>query len=283
MFGKLYRRSFLEHYNIRFNVSRQNEDTGFNCVVKGCSDRIWYVPEPVYIWHFKPNSITRIKGSMYGFESGYKGYIDNMIWQIAELNKRFVNKNYILNQIISIMCTLYFFHIENAQMYPMNYDVSMNWCRGYYETTYKQYEKYITTALFEETFKHVQADQNIGMKGIIPRMTIDEFMKQVKAEPPKYDIMEGACGSKPAGWIPETTPEDWPVEIKDFPSKNTFVDVDSDTNKPLYEGMQKIFDEEKTAVKIPGTAVVAVEDIEDSSDNVCIEDDDEIEEITDEA
>ena len=33
MFGKLYKRSFLEHYNIRMNMSHSNEDTGFNCVV----------------------------------------------------------------------------------------------------------------------------------------------------------------------------------------------------------------------------------------------------------
>ena len=41
MFGKLYKRDFLEHYNIRMNMSHSNEDTGFNCVVKGCTNKIW--------------------------------------------------------------------------------------------------------------------------------------------------------------------------------------------------------------------------------------------------
>lgn len=50
MFGKLYKRAFLEHYNIRMNMSHSNEDTGFNCVVKGCSNKIWYIPKPVYTW-----------------------------------------------------------------------------------------------------------------------------------------------------------------------------------------------------------------------------------------
>ena len=72
MFAKLYRRSFLEKYNIRFNTSLSNEDTGFNCVVKGCTDRVWYIPKDIYIWQFKANSITRIKGGMYGHDSGYK-------------------------------------------------------------------------------------------------------------------------------------------------------------------------------------------------------------------
>lgn len=73
VFGKLYRRSFLERYNIRFTTLLSNEDTSFNCVVKGCTDKIWYIPKDVYIWHFKPNSITRIKNGMYGQDSGYKG------------------------------------------------------------------------------------------------------------------------------------------------------------------------------------------------------------------
>lgn len=73
MFGKLYKRSFLERYNIRFNTSLSNEDTGFNRVVCGCTDKIWYIPKDVYIWHFKANSITRIKQGMYGQDSGYKG------------------------------------------------------------------------------------------------------------------------------------------------------------------------------------------------------------------
>lgn len=245
MFGKLYSRAFLDHYNIRFNVSRQNEDTGFNSVVRGCSTNIWYIPEPVYIWHFKPNSITRIKGSMYGYESGYKGYIDNMIWQIKELEKRFVNRNYILHEILNVMCTLYFFHEENKVRYPMNEDVSMNWIRGYYDTLYKNYEKYVTNEAFETAFKEAQAGQNFSSKGIIPRQTIFQFMDQVKAEPPKYDLMESVNGSTASGMCPEITPEDWPVEIKQFESKNTFVDVDSDTNKPLYVGMETVLDEER--------------------------------------
>ena len=245
MFGKMYKRAFLNHYNIRFNVSRQNEDTGFNSVVRGCTNAIWYIPEPVYIWHFKPNSITRIKGSMYGYESGYKGYIDNMIWQIKELEKRFVNRNYILHEILNVMCTLYFFHEENKVRYPMNEDISMNWIRGFYDTLYKNYEKYVTSEAFDNAFREAQAAQNLPNKGIIPRQTIYQFMDEVKAEPPKYDIMESINGSTASGMCPEITPEDWPVEIKEYKCKDEYIDVDDDTNKPLYTGMEKVLEQER--------------------------------------
>ena len=75
MFGKLYRRSFLERYNIRFTTLLSNEDTSFNRIVCGCTDKIWFIPKDVYIWHFKANSITRSKNGMYGQDSGYKGNV----------------------------------------------------------------------------------------------------------------------------------------------------------------------------------------------------------------
>lgn len=247
MFGKLYRREFLEKYKIRFNTSLSNEDTGFNCVVKGCSDKIWYIPKDVYIWHFKANSITRIKQGMYGQDSGYKGYLDNMVWQILELQKRFVNKNYILSEIVSIMCVLYHFHVENMQQCPLNTNVSMNWIRGYYALVYQPYEELISEDMFMRTFAQVAAGQNIAAKGIIPKMTIFEFMKQVRAEPYKNDINEEIRGSTPAGYVPPITDPNWPVQVTEY---NTMVEgmvnVDSDTNFSRYGGMKEVLGIPKT-------------------------------------
>jgi glycosyltransferase involved in cell wall biosynthesis len=39
MFGKLYRRSYIDKYNIRFHkTSRANEDNGFNTICRLCSN-----------------------------------------------------------------------------------------------------------------------------------------------------------------------------------------------------------------------------------------------------
>ena len=239
MFGRLYRRSFLEKYNIRFNTSLSNEDTGFNAVCKGCTDRIWYIPKDIYIWHFKPNSITRIKGGMYGQDSGYKGWLDNMMWQIAELQKRFVNRNYILSEIISTLCVAYHFHCENMENYPMNTDISMNWIRGYYCVTVKPYEQYITEEKLNQIFRQVAAGQNIASKGIIPKITFEEFLKQVRAEPYKVNPDEEICGATPAGYIPPITDPNWPVEINEYNSVEPPINVNSDTNESRYGGMKK--------------------------------------------
>ena len=91
-------------------------------------------------------------------------YLDNMVWQIKELQKRFINKNYILNEIVSIYCTLYHFHVENMQRYPMNTEMSLNWIRGYYELVMKPYEEYITETMLLQAFANVAAGQNIAAK-----------------------------------------------------------------------------------------------------------------------
>lgn len=243
MFGKLYRRSFLDHYNIRMNMSHSNEDTGYNCVVKGCSNKIWYIPKPVYTWRFKPNSITRFNNGMYGSESGMCGYLTNMIWQIKELEKRFVNKNYILEQIISIMCVLYHFYIENVQRYPLGAEANLEWIRYYYEQCYKPYEHLIEDATLNQIFAKVAAEQNIAGKGIIPKITFFDFMKEIKSKPYNHDKMHDVGGSVIE--IPQTTPENYPVEVKSFFNPIPIPNENTNTNLGRMDGMKKVLEDDK--------------------------------------
>lgn len=177
---------------------------------------------------------------MYGQDSGYKGYLDNMVWQIKELQKRFINKNYILNEIVSIYCTLYHFHVENMQRYPMNTEISLNWIRGYYELVMKPYEEYITETMLLQAFANVAAGQNIAAKGIIPTITFKEFDRLVRSKSMIVDPNHEICGATPAGHVPVITSPDWPVEITDyFDRVEGWVGVDNDTNKSRYGGMKR--------------------------------------------
>lgn len=179
------------------------------------------------------------------YESSLANYVtyswsDNMAWQILELQKRFVNRNYILNEIIGNMVTHYCFHEENLRNYPMNGDISLNWARGFYHNAYEPFEKYITQEVFDRIAASTLAGHNISSKGVIPTMSLAQFMKEMK-KPVVHDSYEETCGATPAGYIPPITSEDWPVEIEDyFDEFEPLVDVDSDTNFSRYGGMKKV-------------------------------------------
>ena len=103
---------------------------------------------------------------MYGQDSGYKGYLDNMVWQILELQKRFVNKNYILSEMINIFCVLYHFHVENMQNCPLNTEASMNWIRGYYDLIIRPHENEITETMMMQAFAQTAAQQTLLLRAL---------------------------------------------------------------------------------------------------------------------
>lgn len=92
MFGKMYRRSFIDKYKIRFHeTSRANEDNGFNRLFQLCTneqEQINFIQAHVYYWHENPNSITRANDCQYSFGSSksdsFYGYVENMIYAVKE-------------------------------------------------------------------------------------------------------------------------------------------------------------------------------------------------------
>ena len=91
MFGKMYKREFLDMHDIKMNDTRANEDNGFNMLCRLLCDeyhQIKFIPDVVYYWHSNPNSITRINNNQYSYDQSFCGYTDNMIWAFKEAEKR---------------------------------------------------------------------------------------------------------------------------------------------------------------------------------------------------
>ncbi len=110
VFGKLYRRSFLDRFLIRFNETRCNEDTGFNALINALTKRIEHIPQTVYMWHFAENTITRNNKGEYTFAHGHRGYIENMIWAAKEIDRRGLNREIYRRHVVTVLCRLYFMH-----------------------------------------------------------------------------------------------------------------------------------------------------------------------------
>ena len=111
MHGKMYRRSFLDEYNIRFNNTSANEDTGFNTLVLMCSKKRKYVDYLTYIWRYNDNSITRKNNHEFEF-SGLKGFIDNICWAAKEAEKRNIEENIIGKIVYESILEIYYNYIK---------------------------------------------------------------------------------------------------------------------------------------------------------------------------
>lgn len=198
MFGKLYKREFIDRYNIRFNSTRANEDTGFNTIVRLlCSNNqneiVHWIGEIVYYWHEKMDSITRINDCQYAYDQSFCGWTDNMIYAI-ETTKRVQPFNGAIDQwTLECMMQLYTYYIETVANKPVFAEQNWEYVKKFYHTCYKKIEDRITDEMLAFAYSSVMQNKCAGgvMTGIIPCIGVREFMDKIKHEPyDKNDIYD---------------------------------------------------------------------------------------------
>lgn len=190
MFGKLYRRSFIDKYNVRFHsTSRANEDNGFNTICRLCSseqEQINFIPAHVYYWHENLNSITRINDCQYSYGSSerdsFYGYVENMIYAVKEAKKRKPYNGLIIMWAVSCMLNIYEYYIECVARAPEHAQNNLKWCKKYYDEVYSVFEPDISDEIFAEHYNDVMRNSYMGDKlnGIIPCVGVFEFLNQLK-------------------------------------------------------------------------------------------------------
>ena len=190
MFGKLYRRSFIDKYNIHFHeTSRANEDNGFNTLIRLCSNeqgQINFIPAHVYYWHENPNSITRANDCQYSYGSSIRdsfyGYVENMIFAVKEAKKRAPYNGFITMWAVNCMLNIYEYYIECYARAKEHADINFKWCKRYYEEVYKWLEQDISEDILAQQYNDIMRNAYIGNKlnGIIPCMGIFEFLDKLK-------------------------------------------------------------------------------------------------------
>lgn len=142
VFGKLFKRSFLEENGLTFNDTRANEDNGFTTMFRMLTNDYEFFDEVVYIWHYEPTSITRVNGHEYYFYS-IEGYVKNMIWVFEECKKRDIHKGKKqIQHFVNVWIRLYFYTIE--VLFDRNkYDANLlaGWASNYYKDVYRYLEE----------------------------------------------------------------------------------------------------------------------------------------------
>lgn len=188
MFGKIYRRDFLDKYNIRMNDTRANEDNGFNMLVKFlcCNEveRIKFIGDPVYFWHSNPNSITRVNDCQYSYDQSFVGYTENMIWAIKEGEKRNPFNPAILYEKVAIMFNLYEYYIETVARDQRFIDQNWSSCKLFYKEVYDEVKHKIPDEVFKQAYNDVIRNAYMGNKldGIIPCISIKDFLDKLDRE-----------------------------------------------------------------------------------------------------
>jgi glycosyltransferase involved in cell wall biosynthesis len=192
MFGKLYRRSFIDRYNIHFHESsRANEDNGFNRLFQLCTseqEQINFIPAHVYYWHENPNSITRANDCQYSYGSSerdsFYGFVENMIFAIKEGKKRKPYNGFITMWAVTCLLNVYEYYIECVERAPEHAETNFKWCKCYYDEVYKDLEDSISKELLAQHYNDTMRNAYIGGKldGIIPCMGIFEFLEKLKED-----------------------------------------------------------------------------------------------------
>ena len=185
MFGKLYLRSFIEKYEIRFNETRANEDNGFNTLVRLCSDeyeKIVFIQDVVYYWHFKEDSITRINNCEYSYNQSFPGYTENMIYAVKEAKKRKPFNGYINLWASQVMFNLYVYWLQTCERDPRFKEQNFNSCVKFYKEVFKDINKELSDKIFKEVYSSVMRDSAQGMIGVAPHVTIYQFLEILEQE-----------------------------------------------------------------------------------------------------
>lgn len=181
MFGKMYRRAFLDHYEILMSDSRSNEDMAFNQVVLACTDNVGFLDQPVYFWMVNKESITRKADNDYQFR-GLLGYIDGHTWAETERRKRELHtkeKGLIAAVDALIMC--YFYYMEVLQDRPVDQQLECwNEIYRYYKTAFV--DRQVPMDIANQRFVGMSAahSQPGGLlTRVVPKMSFEAFVEKL--------------------------------------------------------------------------------------------------------
>ena len=166
--GKLYRRSFLEMNNIRFNNSRYHEDNSFNQLFLLAEPVLKELNEYVYIYRNNSNSVTR-KERDYEF-SHFPYFVENRLWAVKCGEEQGFKKKLIADLLFDTILNMY------AQYNRCN-DRSdrediLKMCIELYHK-YLEYSKYLQ-------YESKMNIYNFHVSGYIPNVTVDYFFTLIK-------------------------------------------------------------------------------------------------------
>lgn len=180
--GKIYSRKFIEENKIKFNGTRENEDVGFNCLMKFYKPKTYLLKEVTYMYTENMNSITRINNFKYSFD-GIKSFAMNVELSVVEAIKRKIDLHLPIYTCFHALVDLYCYYI----IYYKRSDVSKITEWGIkLKNIYDEYkEEYLKDINFEEKVKCIKKQTLKPDQEEECTITFKDFEKMI--EELKYD------------------------------------------------------------------------------------------------
>ena len=192
--GKVYRRSFLKHNNIRWDDSLTiHEDSYFNCLAQKVAREIKYCKEPFYLWKWRDDSVCR-RDPKYIL----KTYV-NMLESSTALVREFLARG------MQREAEYYAANMIYDGYFTMNKD---EWCNeanaDYRKSTEDRFCIYYSE--FRELFESVSPETRngiiVGMKNrffaegvLLESVTFDEWIKHISALSADSNVHNFGCKS----------------------------------------------------------------------------------------
>lgn len=174
MFGKAYRREYLDKHRVRFNKTRANEDLGFNTKVRsfaGPEDIIYFLYEHTYIWQHKADSITRDNNGRYAHTTGYVGFIEN---KAEALSHPKANPEFVQDDGLKTIIAMYFMYSDMMAYAPKEKENAEASLRAFWDL--------IGRTIFQQAYSqkiaevHDEVSRRWGRPRTIPPITFYDFI-----------------------------------------------------------------------------------------------------------
>jgi len=144
MHGKMYRRAFLDKYDIRFNETRANEDVGFQTQCQCYAneqEQIFLSKDQTYMWQWRDDSTVRTDNLSYAYNESIEGLVQNKIYafkrvlarQPLDAGSRFF--------ILSGLAYLFKKYLLAMIKMPKQLRHVKKWSKVYYKTLYPLLEQ----------------------------------------------------------------------------------------------------------------------------------------------
>lgn len=183
VWGKLYRRSFIEKYSIHFSKFVISEDVGYNTMLKLFSnkqEKVCFIEDHVYNWHYNANSITRRDSFDFMFRKNIDGLVDNYIYAIKYAISKLGVQKHIDILIIEMFCNLYILYSQAFQQAPQFDELNLKKCALFYKEIYNDVETRISNKEIAEYVSQSRMYEALNKLGINPQISFYDFIQKLR-------------------------------------------------------------------------------------------------------